>query len=1194
MRLEKVILNGFKSFADKTQFVFAHPITAVVGPNGCGKSNVVDAVKWVLGEQKVKSLRSEQMTDVIFNGSTSRKPLNAAEVTLVISNPPAGNARRLPIDTDMVEITRKVYRSGEGEYRINGKVCRLRDIRELLMGTGLGTRAYSIIEQGQVEQIVTASTVDRRQIFEEAAGISRYKLHKKEALRRLEHTEQNLLRLADILGEVTKRLRSVKVQAARARTYLEYTSRLKQLQLNYALADYSRNHQQIQAKRQSLEQACDVYAKLSADLAKTELQVSQINQAILKHEHALNDLGNKMVAITGRIEQGLQKIELLRTRQQELEQARSTRAQQVLAAQQQLNLYQSELAGHLAQLDQTQQATGQLQAQISQDQEQARQLEGRIAALEAELKDEKAGIIDIVRRTAQLHNEIRSLSDFRASLAQQKEKLADRARIAIGQLEQVLAEKAQHQARLEDIDKVLQELQENLQVKRQEADAIEQQISQWQQELAQAKEQRSALGGQLEVLVQMEQRYEGLNSQVKAILQGKATDRQAFSCVLGILAQIVETDLEYAPAVEAALEGLAEAVIVTDLEALLGQIEAIGPLHGRVRFFSRDQFPCWSDQIDTSRFPGVVGKLVEFVRFRPEYAPMLWRLLGKTIVVEDLQSGLGLANVLGDEYRIVTVKGEVIEPGRGLALGPVGKASGLISRKSLMRRLEKDISVISAQIEQLQTQIACNQQTHAHLSKLCRDLRTAIYEANTEKVQVSSKLAALEQTIARLQQEQPLIASEMGMLEAQITESVRREYQSKQRLAELEAVSTQRNTRIAQLESELAGLQQDYQAKMAALTDQRVRLGQITEQARSIRQTIDGIRGQINNASETLKTAQQEASQAAEQIAQTDRSILQTESAISDLYMQKDQLRQSCDQLKDQIQLLLQQHRQAEEALRQYSQQKAQFEQQVNDLRVELAQLEVRQQDLVARIKEELQIDLAEAYASYNQQECDWQQVQEEIADLRSRLERLGTVNLEAIDEQDELEQRCQFLTRQLEDLQSSKAQLQQLIAKLNRECQERFTQTFEQIREHFQQIFRKLFGGGRADVILEEAEDQLEAGVEVIARPPGKETRSISLLSGGEKSMTALALLFAVFRARPSPFCFLDEVDAALDEANNERFNLLVKEFQADTQFIVITHSKRTMRIADELIGITMQVQGVSKKISVRFEECRPQQAVA
>ena len=382
--------------------------------------------------------------------------------------------------------------------------------------------------------------------------------------------------------------------------------------------------------------------------------------------------------------------------------------------------------------------------------------------------------------------------------------------------------------------------------------------------------------------------------------------------------------------------------------------------------------------------------------------------------------------------------------------------------------------------------------------------------------------------------------------------------------------------------------------RVAELTEVKVQIGQMTEQARSARQRIAGIRDQTQASLQAIQSAQQEAADAARQIDQAGRDILAAESAVSDLYVEKERAQEENRLLQEQIESLVQRQRQTEQSSREQRQQKGLVEQQINDLRVELAQIEVRQQDLVARVKDDLQIDLVEAYQTYTQQPCDWEAVRAEITELRAKIERLGNVNVEAIDEQKVLEERNDFLSKQVEDLNQSKAQLEQLIARLNKDSRERFVKTFEQIRENFQGLFRKLFGGGRADIILEEAADVLDAGIEVIAKPPGKETRSISLLSGGEKSMTALALLFAVFRTKPSPFCFLDEVDAALDEANNERFNLIIREFQADTQFVVITHSKRTMSVAEVLFGVTMQTQGVSKKISVRFDEYEPQQAVA
>ncbi|MBP8303130.1 MAG: chromosome segregation protein SMC [Phycisphaerae bacterium] len=1194
MRLEKIILNGFKSFADKTEFTFDHSVTAIVGPNGCGKSNVVDAVKWVLGEQRVKSLRSDQMTDVIFGGSGARKPLGAAEVTLVLSNPEVGGARRLPLDTESVQITRKVLRSGEGEYRINNRVCRLKDLRELFMDTGVATRAYSIIEQGQVEQVVAASAVDRRIVFEEAAGISKYKAHKREALRRLEHAEQNLLRLADILGEVTRRLRSVKVQAGKARSFLEATQRLKELQVNYSLVEYAKNDDLLRQRRQVLEGTSQAYAQLAADLSRSDVQVSELGTAVLEKEHALTEVGNRLVSAQSRIDQLLQRMEFLRSRIGELTDRSRLRLQQMESLRRQAGALQADLAqveGHLAAAEKDsldkRQAADVLEEEI-------RQTEAELAQVEAELRDEKTGIIDIVRRTAQLHNEIQSLSDFRTNLSQQKDRLSTRAQTATAELEKVLADKAQYKARLDDIEKVLQDLQGHLEAKRGEAESVEASLTEGAKVLASHKERRSALHGELAVLKDMEDRYEGLTKTVKGILQGKATGDQGLSYVEGILAQTIETDVEYAGAVEAALEGMTDAVVVTSRQALLADRGRVESWEGRVHVVFSEEAAPFVDQADLSEFDGVAGRLVEFVRYAPCHARLAWRLLGRTIVVDSLDRAVDLSGRMGGGYRWVTPKGETLHEDGSLSVGPLGRATGLISRKSRMRQLEQAVAETTAQIDELQTRITKDTQTHSHLGKLCKDLRTAVYEASTEKMQVGSKVGALEQTVQRLQQEQPLIAGEIGQLERQIAQSVQREYDSKQKLSELEAVNTERTARIAELESQLTALKERRQMRVAELTEVKVQIGQMTEQARSARQRIAGIRDQTQASLQAIQSAQQEAADAARQIDQAGRDILAAESAVSDLYVEKERAQEENRLLQEQIESLVQRQRQTEQSSREQRQQKGLVEQQINDLRVELAQIEVRQQDLVARVKDDLQIDLVEAYQTYTQQPCDWEAVRAEITELRAKIERLGNVNVEAIDEQKVLEERNDFLSKQVEDLNQSKAQLEQLIARLNKDSRERFVKTFEQIRENFQGLFRKLFGGGRADIILEEAADVLDAGIEVIAKPPGKETRSISLLSGGEKSMTALALLFAVFRTKPSPFCFLDEVDAALDEANNERFNLIIREFQADTQFVVITHSKRTMSVAEVLFGVTMQTQGVSKKISVRFDEYEPQQAVA
>ena len=1180
MRLEKIALNGFKSFADKTEFSFDSSITAIVGPNGCGKSNIVDAVKWVLGEQSVKSLRSGQMADVIFSGSSSRKAVGTAEVSLFISN----TTGQLPLETDQVQISRRIYKSGESEYRINNKICRLKDIRELFMDTGVGAKAYSIIEQGQVEQLLTASKTDRRGLFEEAAGISKYKAHKKDALRKLERTEQNLLRLADILSEVQKQLRSVKLQAGKARSYLQYSQRLKELQVNYSLAEFHKINAEGTEKKTALDQMEDQFAVIAAEIAKNDAAMSGLGNKIIDTENQINHTDNRLVTAQSKIEQQLQRIEFLQARITEQQERKKAASEKIEELQEQKNLFAEDLVKYNAEQKNCERMLKEKSQSVEQLQQSLQAINKECISLEADLEDEKSGIIDIVRMTAQLHNEVQSISVYRDNLSSQKDRLFGRAKSAHEELEEFFTKKAQHNARLDDIEKVLNELQENLDTKRKKTEEIKNLLEADNKRLAHSKEARSALSSELTVLTDMENRLEGLNSAVKNILSNRS---KKFDYIEGILADIIVADIEYSTAVEAALEDQTDTLAANNTNRLLADIETIEEINGRVNFICTDKIGPFVDNKDLSKLPGVKGRVIEFVKYQSKYAPLVWKLLGKTIVVDSIDKAFELAEILGDEYKFVTLKGQFYRAGGAIKLGPLGKTAGLISRKSRLRQLQDIIARITAEIASIEEQIDKNRQTNEHLDKLCKDLRTAVYEANTEKMQVVSKLNALEENIKRLKEEEPLINSEIDLLEEQIAQSVQKEYNSKQKLEELEAVNNQRAARIKELETRYAEQKQLQQNQSVQLTDLKVALGQISEQNKALKQTIVSVTNQMQASHTAGETAQAEIKSSSEQLEQAQMAILNCEAAVSELFVEKEKSQQSSSLLHKEIEKLLEEQKQTEQLIRQKRSEQSEIEQQISQLKIELGQLEVKQQNLAERVQEELQMDLIEAFGNYDaDKQIDWDKIREEITELRAKIERLGNVNIDAIDQQEDLEKRNEFLSTQVGDLNSSRAQLLQLINRLNKKSRDKFSETFEEIRLHFQEIFRKLFGGGKADIILEDAEDILEAGIEIIARPPGKETRSISLLSGGEKSMTAIALLFAVFKAKPSPFCFLDEVDAALDEANNERFNLLIREFQKNSQFIVITHAKRTMSIADMLYGITMQTRGVSKKISVSFDQ--------
>ncbi|MHC4891129.1 MAG: chromosome segregation protein SMC, partial [Planctomycetota bacterium] len=902
MRLEKIVLNGFKSFADKTEFAFDSSVTAIVGPNGCGKSNIVDAVKWVLGEQSVKSLRGGQMADVIFGGSSSRKSLGTAEVSLFISNPDGTATGQLPIEADEVQITRRIYKSGESEYRINNKTCRLKDIRELFMDTGIGARAYSILEQGQIEKLLSASKTDRRIIFEEAAGISKFKAHKKEALRKLEHTEQNLLRLADILGEVTTRLRSVKLQAGKARNYLRYSQRLKELQVNYSLVEYHKNQTQLGEKTTALEQVEEQLGRLAAEVAKNDTLLRRLGEEKIETEHKLSHTDNRLVAVESKIEQQLQRIEFLRTRITELQQRKDSAGERVEKLQEQKNVFEADSAEYKSELTNCEKILEEKSRCVSQIQQAIEKINSECGSLEADLEDEKSGIIDIVRLTAQLHNEIQSISVYRNNLSSQKDRLASRAEHAQAELEDLLTDKAQHKARLSDIEGVLCELTQNLESKRNETEEINSLLASDNKRLTASREARSALSSELAILTDMEGRREGLNSGVKSILANRSVNKLDY--IEGIPADMISADFKYADAVEAALEGKTDALVINNTNRLLADTKTIKKLEGRANFICMDKIEPFVDKKDFSKLPYVAGRIVEFVKYESKYAPLVWKLLGKTIIVNSLKEAIDLAEGKRDGYKFVTLKGESLSTDGAITLGPLGKTTGLISRKSRLRQLQGTIANITDEIGALEEQIKKNEQVTEHLAKLCKDLRTAVYEANTQKMEASSKLGVLEQNIKRLREEQPLIVSEIDLLEEQITQSVQKEYDSKQKLEELEAVNSQRSSHIAELESKYAKQKAEQQLQTSRLTDLRVALGQITEQRKALKQTIVSLQSQIQENRTATETTQEEIQSCSEQLTEGGRDILNCEAAVSELFVEKENNQENSRELHKEIEKL--------------------------------------------------------------------------------------------------------------------------------------------------------------------------------------------------------------------------------------------------------------------------------------------------
>ena len=1234
---------GFKSFADKTEFEFGSGITVIVGPNGCGKSNVVDAIKWVLGEQSAKSLRGGNMMDVVFSGTNKRKSMGMAEVALEFGN----TQGIISDDLNEIKVTRRLYRSGESEYLLNDNACRLKDIRELFMGTGIGADAYSIIEQGRVEQLLQTNKTDRRAIFEEAAGISKYKARRKEATRKLDRTEQNLLRLTDVVSEIDKSLRSIKYQAGKARHYQTYSARLNDLRLHKVMFDY---HQVVVKTEKTSERLIDTQARLEQSaVTANDVQV-RLDELLGIIEAALGEVRqaeNKLLESTGQIENQTDRIshdgarctELLeqiakaRVQNQSLAEQKNQLQQEVDVDQENIEAAQAELAVKQSELETLQNAR----------QEEAMQLvENR-----AQLEDEKSGLFDIVRRTAQLHNDIKACDVRVNSLEGQKERLSDRSGQISTEVEEQVSVRVQLSGKLDELASLLTTSREQLELQRKNLAALDGQRAQNSENLSTAKEYRSGLISRQQILGDLESKLEGVDQGVQQILKTRRENPEAFTYIKGMVAELISADVSYASIVDSALANQAQYLVASTTKAVLADSETLNELRGRVQMICLDAIdkPSGVEYI-FSGYPEVKGMLIDYVQYDAEFELLAKHLLGKTVLVEHLVAAVKLKQVAPADYRFVTLSGETIECDGTTHIGPQTSQLSLVSRKSEIRQIEDNLIEVETRIEDLTNSSAQMAGQADHLDNSLQALRTSIYENNTEEVQAKSRVEQVEETLHRLEQEQPLVASEIAEYREQIEEAFRQQTESQSGLGDLEENQHLHQSRIESFEEMILSLEARDQLLGEQLTETKVTVGQMAQGRLALYAKIKRIESQQQQLNINVEALAREILHFEENHKQAELNILTAESKIAELYLIKEQAQSVAGEFGEQASTAQGEKDQLKQQSQEIFEAREALQEKLHSLEMKLNEARLKRETLMQRAMEELELDLVarydtilaakqtaleipeavasdfenenrgdeievevniadessesdagesdetsaeapeESHVEYDLDNLDFEAVAIEIDELKKKISRLGNVNLDAIGEQAELEQRSEYLNEQATDLQDSKNQLEALIDELNDVSRVQFKQSFDQIKVHFSELFRKLFGGGRAEVILEDIEDLLECDIEIVARPPGKQLQSISLLSGGEKTMTAVALLLAIFKSNPSPFCILDEADAALDEANNERYNLVIKEFLDTSQFIVITHSRRTMSIGDTLYGVTMQERGVSKKVSVRFAD--------
>lgn len=1267
--LKSLELFGFKSFADRTRFDFSTGINCVVGPNGSGKSNVVDAMKWILGDQSAKSLRGKEMTDVIFNGSASRKPSAFAEATLTFDN----STGLLPLDMQEVNIGRRIWRNGDAEYLLNRAPARLKDIRDLFLGTGAGTAAYSIIEQGRVDQILQGNSNTRRGVFEEAAGISRFKAKKVDAQRKLERVAQNLERLTDIVDEVEAQLNSTRSQASKAAKYHEVSTSLKKWWLGLAADDFhfinaklagiqshlgtSAERLQILADRQkTIEEREAVFdselAKVDDRLREVEKQSSSGREAIVGFEATIQFQTARMHELDS---------EITRLQRQQLMLRRRTQETKTDIEAQQQRLIDFDREHHVS------------QQRIGQLDEQVRNATSKLSARREQLERDQARQLELTRLASQTANSVAMLQSKIAGSKSTQQKLVSQLDAFDGTIAERELERSKQLDRVDTAAQAQAAAQQNLRATQVHRAGLIGLQEETKSALAAFRERRSAAQARKSLLEDLELRQEGLGIGVKEILtRAKTSPYPPWNSIVGSVAELLDVDLERAALLEVALGPRAHLIVLREYQSLLDYLnQGTVLLTSRVgfiaipdRFFDQPIGPSQKDDRfihlqldpaslpDLSNEPGVAMRADQLVLSDKGTVGLAASVLADTWIVQTMDVALRLAQGVGHGLRFVTMQGELLEANGSLFVGTVRSETSVLSRKSELRRLKNDLTLLDQDIANAEHSLQAMYQTLTGADSELEAMAAELDYANQRFADLKAELAAQDQTLERLRRERQSVSEQLvagdeslNSQEAELASVEQQAGEMEAELAQLGQALAVSGDEIQSFEISLRQAEQERSEGQLDLVKQAERLEGLRRQVERLSEELEQRVTQHEEGDRRYVAADAKRSQILLQILNTravrDERMLSSEqiqSVVVELQSEKLQLRVERGQVAEQVLAIRKERREIED------------KHHANEMRIR--ELNNSLTTLNERLEEEYQLKLSDvvesgvsAFTLYLEErqakgpekskkkkeeahqavpptdeesfepnlagqsessaesdveatalppeessELTFEQVRPELEGrvnrLRKQMKLMGAVNTDSLRDLEMQETRYTQLAAQLQDLVEAKQTLEDIIRKINAESRRLFQETFETIRKNFQELFRQVFGGGEGDIILEDPNDILECGLDIEARPPGKELRSISLLSGGEKTMTAIALIMAIFKSKPSPFCILDEVDAALDEANVERFTAVVKAFQQTTQFIMITHHKRSMVVADLLYGVTMEESGVSKRMAVRFED--------
>lgn len=1181
MFLKRMETIGFKSFADRIQIEFMPGITAIVGPNGSGKSNVIDAIRWVLGEQSARSLRGQKMEDIIFQGSETRDRLNFAEVSLIFNN----EQGHLPIDYQEVSITRRVYRSGESEFYINKQPCRLKDIIDLFTDTGLGRESFSIIGQGKIDEILSSKAEERRAVFEEAAGVMKYKQRKQQATNKLAETEDNLSRVDDIIYELNQQLTPLKEQAEVAKQYQALKNELKEKEIALLITEIEQLHENWQSILQTIATEKEkAMAELTA-LQAEEAKLIKERETVELYDRQLNELQQALLTTTEQLEQTEGKRSLLLERMKH----REANKQQLLAQKAHVSRELNEVS---AALEQETTHHQEIIVTIDQLESEKAKVEERLfnlaTTLEEEIENLKADYIEWLNQQAVLQNE-RTTIEQQIS---QHEALLTKSR---NEHEAVVEKLAACQDKLTQTNQAIAQLKTAMTKKEQELTDTKQTIVQAAQTVEQLEkrvrtrqEQLVKLTSRYDALQEMKENFQGFAYGVRQILQAKK--QGIVKNIIGTVIDLIKVPNEYMTAMETILGQQAQYIVVPNEKVARDTIAWLKRENkGRATFLPLDVIVTRHvpEHIYTNiqHHPGVIGIASELVDIAPEYKRVIEHLMGNVIVTQTLQDASEIAQLTQRKFRIVTLDGDVVFPGGSMSGGAQKKANySLFTREKELAQLSEQITELTAQVERERKQILQHQADYqklnekrmnkeSELNELDSQLQTHLAkqkELEIQKVNIENELASYDYYVQQYEDENQHLRDKLAKIKAELTDVQ----------AKLQETESAIHTKTIE-QKQLSANEKQYQDQLHEL---ELKLAEQRERKRNSNEKIIALQ-------ERLTQIQQEERSLVEQLEeiyadeQVNANTDEIDGQIASLSTQKTHLQAEINELRTKREKLQQWISDAEKELKTKQKLHEQFAHTIQEKEIEANRLDVMLDNRLNKLQAEYVITYEKAQEKY-EKVADVRAANDEVNRLKKAIEALGTVNLGAIEEYDRLTERLAFLHEQKEDLLTAKQTLYEAIREMDQEMIRRFKATFTKIHAAFTEVFKELFGGGHAELMLTDPDNYLETGVDIVARPPGKKLKTLELLSGGERALTAIALLFAILKARPVPFVILDEVDAALDEANVDRFASYLKSFSAESQFIVISHRKGTMEEADALYGVTMQESGVSRFVSVKLEE--------